>query len=126
MINKYNIYNEEKYFSSDGLKQNLVLISTGKIELICNDGRYSRIDFRGSTEMSEERIKNRHILDVNFAVKIINKYNAGEVKFRGICLKQDIVSFFIKNVAHLYVTYIYKYIWTRYMVKWFKRWICSR
>ena len=126
MINTYNIYNEEKYFSSDGLKQNLVLISTGKIELICNDGRYSRIDFRGSTEMSEERIKNRHILDVNFAVKIINKYNAGEVKFRGICLKQDIVSFFIKNVVHLYVTYIYQYIWTRYMVKWFKRWICSR
>ena len=58
----------------------------------------------------QKRIKNRHILDVNFAVKIINKYNAGEVKFRGICLKQDIVSFFIKNVVHLYVTYIYKYI----------------
>ena len=37
MINKYNILNGEKYFSSDGLQNYLVFTSTRLINLISNN-----------------------------------------------------------------------------------------
>ena len=56
--------------------------------------------------MSEERIINPHISDVNLAPKMINEhYNFREVKFRGICLKQGSVSFPQENIVNLYTTY---------------------
>ena len=61
---------------------------------------------RGSVERSEGRIKNSLILDVNLASKIISEYyNFREAKFRGICLKQESVSFLHKNIVNLHITY---------------------
>ena len=45
MINKYSIFNGAKYFSSDGLQNYLVFISTRHINLISKDGSDRRISF---------------------------------------------------------------------------------
>ena len=53
--------------------------------------------------MSQESIKNPHTSDVNFALKTIWDYQIRKVKFRGICFKQDTVSFLHKKVVYLYI-----------------------
>ena len=111
MINKYSILNGAKCFSSDGLQNYLVFISTRRIEWIINNGRYSRIESWESTEMSQESIKNPHTSVVNFAPKLIDGNQFREAKFRGICVKQDSVSFFIKCskfiYLHLFIYYMF-------------------
>ena len=36
---------------------------------------------------------------------MIYKYGKGKIKFKGICLKQDSVSFIRRNVANLCISY---------------------
>ena len=92
MINKYSILNGAKYFSSDGLQNYLVCISTRRNQSIKNTGK---VDSWGSTGMSKERIKNQHTSEINSS-QLIGEYRfSSKVKFKGICLKQD--SFFIVN-----------------------------
>ena len=52
----------------------LVLISTRHIFWISKDGSDSKIESWKSTVMSEESIKNPHILDISFAPKLIGDY----------------------------------------------------
>ena len=44
LINKYNILNEAKYFSSNGLQKYLAFMTSRHIEFISNGDRYSRIN----------------------------------------------------------------------------------
>ena len=49
MISKYSIFNGAKYFSSEGLQNYLVFISTRHINLISKDGNDKRINFGVTT-----------------------------------------------------------------------------
>ena len=60
LINKYSILNGGKYFSSDGLQNYLVFISTRRIYRISKDGSNNKTELWGSTGMSQESIKNMH------------------------------------------------------------------
>ena len=55
--------------------------------------------------MSQESIKNPHTSDTTFAPKLNDKYKFGEEEFKGICLKQDSISFLSKKVVNLYISY---------------------
>ena len=44
------------------------------------------------------------IRKLNFALKLIGNYQFKEVQFKGICLKQDSVSFPHKKVVSLYIS----------------------
>ena len=59
----------------------------------------------GSTRMSQENIKNSHTSDTTFSPKLYNKYTFDRVEFKGICLRQDSVSFLHKKVVNLYISY---------------------
>ena len=106
MTNKY--LNEGKYFYSNGLQNNLVIISTRHTESnnssnIVNSS--SNIEWWGYTGMSQKWIKNPHTWDVNFAPKIIGNYKFNSiVEFKGICFKQDSVCFINKNIVELYAS----------------------
>ena len=41
----------------------------------------------------------------SFDLEIICSYGKGKIRFKGICLKQDSVSFIHGNVVHLYISY---------------------
>ena len=106
MINKYNIFNEGKYFSSNGLQKYLVFMKTRYIKFISNSGRNSRIESWGSTGMSGEKIKKSTYFRCCFFPKLIGDYLFNNiVTFKGIYLKQDNVSFLHKNIVSLYIFY---------------------
>ena len=49
--------------------------------------------------MSQESIKNQHTSDTTFSAELIDRFPPfGRVKFKGICLKQESVSFLHKNI----------------------------
>ena len=54
--------------------------------------------------MSEESITLPSTTDNSFDSEIIYNYGKGKIKFKGICLKQDSVSFIHGNV-NLYIFY---------------------
>ena len=58
-----------------------------------------------STGISKESIKNLHISDITFLPELIDTYQLSRVKFKGICLEQDSVSFLHKKIVNLYVSY---------------------
>ena len=106
LINKYSIPNGAKYFSSNGLQNYLVFVSTSdNLEYISNNS--NKIESKNSIGTSSESIKNWHTLHAAFFPELIqSEYSRfSEVKIKGICLKQDSVSFLHKNVVHLYITY---------------------
>ena len=49
-------------------------------------------------------IKNLHTSDTTFVPELIDNYQFSRVKFKGICLKQDSVSFLHKTVINLHVS----------------------
>ena len=56
--------------------------------------------------MPQESIKNTHTSGINFSPKMIGEYKFNsKVEFKGICLKQDNVSFLRKEVVTLYISY---------------------
>ena len=104
MINNYSILNGTKYFSSNRLQNYLVyMLSTNlHFEYI----RDNNIKLWISTEMSEETIKNPHTSDITFSPELIdNLSRISRVKFKGIFLKQDSVSFLHKKVVNSYISY---------------------
>ena len=104
MINKYSILNGAKYFSSNGLQNDLVFISNRCIEFISNDS--DNTELCSSTGMSQKSIKNQHTSDINFSPKMIDNYILnGRVRFKGICLKQVSVSFLHRKVVNLYISH---------------------
>ena len=74
LIGKYIILNGAKYFSSDGIQHYLVLILTRCINWISEDSSDSKIEWWGSTGMSQESIKNRHTSDISLPPKLIFGY----------------------------------------------------
>ena len=64
-----------------------------------------KIEVCHSTGVSQERTKNLQTSDTTFAPKLIFKYRFYRMEFKGICLKQDTVSFLHKNVVNLYISY---------------------
>ena len=88
MINKCSILNGAKYFASDGQQNYLVFISLRRIDFISNNS--DRFVSSISTGMSHENIKNPHNSDTMswLAIIILVEWN-----LKGICLKQDCVSF---------------------------------
>ena len=101
MINQYSILNGAKYFFSDRLQDYLVFVSTKRIDLISRGS--DKIESWGSAEMLQESIKNSHTSDTTFAPKLVGKYRFNTMKFKGILLKQDSVSFLHKKVVNLYI-----------------------
>ena len=94
LINKYSILNGTKYFSSDGLKNDLVFIPASR--RISTFSRTNKIYSGKSKGMSEESIKNPSTSDNSFAPKWIFGFTLSEVKFHRYYLKQDSVYFLQK------------------------------
>ena len=55
--------------------------------------------------MSEETITIPSRAENSFNPEIIYNYGRGRIKFKGICLKQDSVSFIDRNAVNLYIRY---------------------
>ena len=53
--------------------------------------------------MPEECVENPQTSDISFAPKLIGDYQFQKVEFKGICLKQDSVSFLHRNIVNLYI-----------------------
>ena len=53
--------------------------------------------------MSEESIKSPNTSDIRFPPELVKRSISS--KFKRICLKQDSMSFFHKNVINLYISY---------------------
>ena len=101
MINKYSILNGLKSFSLDGSKNDLVF------QLI-----FSYFAFKNgklgswySKRISEESIIPTSTSDNSFDPEINYNYGKRKAKFKGICLKQDSVSFIPGNVVNLNTSY---------------------
>ena len=58
-----------------------------------------------SKGMSEETITTPSRAENSFNPEIIYNYGRGRIKFKGICLKQDSVSFIDRNAVNLYIWY---------------------
>ena len=58
-----------------------------------------------SKGMSEETITTPSRAENSFNPEIIYNYGRGRIKFKGICLKQDSVSFIDRNAVNLYIRY---------------------
>ena len=55
--------------------------------------------------MSWESIKNPTTSHISFAWNLIGDYQFKKLEFKGICLKEDSVSFLHKNVVNFYISY---------------------
>ena len=55
--------------------------------------------------MSEETITTPSRAENSFNPEIIYNYGRGRIKFKGICLKQDSMSFIDRNAVNLYIWY---------------------
>ena len=102
MINKYDILNGAKIFSLDGSQNYLLFISTRQIYWISKNCRDSKTEL-WKLPMPEECIDNPQTSDISFAPKLIGDYQFQKVEFKGICLKQDSVSFLHRNAVNLYI-----------------------
>ena len=58
-----------------------------------------------SKGISEETITTPSRAENSFNPEIIYNYGRGRIKFKGICLKQDSVSFIDRNAVNLYIWY---------------------
>ena len=78
--------------------------------------------------MSEESTKNLHSSAISFAPKLIGVYAVKKVEFKGICLKQDSVSFlqkFSKLTYFLRIRYIVKIFKHRFYTRQLLVWSCK-
>ena len=106
MINKYSIINEAKCFSSNGL-QNYVVFQPNNGFFKYIDNNSSEIESMESKGMSKKSIKDSHTSDITFSPELIDKFDRfGRLKFKGICLKHDSVSFKHKKLVNVYILYI--------------------
>ena len=101
MITNYSILSSGKYFSLYGSQIYLVshLISsffTSKI---------GKIGLWQSKGMSEESITPPSTTNNSFDTEIIYNYGKRKAKIKGICLKQETVSFIHGNVVNLNISY---------------------
>ena len=67
MINKDCIFNGPKYFSSDGLQNYIVFVSTRHIYWISKNYSDSKTELWEPTGMSQKTSKNLHTSDITFA-----------------------------------------------------------
>ena len=102
MINKYKVLNRAKCFSLNGLQNYLVFQLFISHFLTKNGTIYSL----KSKEMSKESITPPCTTGEGFYPEIIGLHGSKyELKFKEMCLKQNIVSFLHKDIVNLYATY---------------------
>ena len=98
----YNIFNGAKYFCSVGHK---IIYYLCQLEI--SNGLVMTFDtvwFNNSIVGFYRNIRRQNWKSSYFRRQFCSKDNYKEVKFRGICLKQDSVSFLYKNIINLYIT----------------------
>ena len=101
MIHKYSILNGAKYFSLNGLQGYLVFQLFISHFTTKNDEIY----LWKSKGISEESITPPSTTEKSFYQEVMCYFGPEyELKFKGICLKQDSVSFLHKCI-YVYITY---------------------
>ena len=100
MIHKCSILNGRKYFSADGSQNYLVFQPVFSYFTFKN----GKIHSWQSKRMPEGSIKSLSITDHSFDPEIIYKRGDIKIKFNGICVKQDGISFIYGNVVNLYIS----------------------
>ena len=58
----------------------------------------------GSQNECQKKILQLHLQQTCFDSEIFYDYGTGKVTFKGICLKQDRVSFTHRNIVNLYIS----------------------
>ena len=97
LINNYSILNGRKYFGGNG-SQNYLVYQPFYRYFTSKNGKIV-------SWQSEESIASPSTTDNNFDPEIIYNYGKGKIKFKGIFLKQDSVSFIHGNMVNLYISY---------------------
>ena len=108
MINNYSICSGGKYFG-ENWSQNYLVFQLCSRYLPSKNGNIGSWQSKG---MSEESATPLLITGNSFDPEIIYNYGKGKIKFKGICLKQDSVSFIHMNVINVYISYELD-IWSR-------------
>ena len=101
-MNKFNILNGAKYFSSGIFPSCLVFILAKKYMKYFSGT--TRIDSWKSKGMSEENIENITNSDNNSAPTFVDHYLLPDINFNGHCLMKHNISI-PKNVINLYISY---------------------
>ena len=101
MINKFSIFNGEKY-SSSGIIQNYLAFIPEKRHIKCFSGT-TRIDSWKPKGISEENIEKITKLKINFARTFIGHHVLPDINFSGHCLINDI--YIPKKVMNIYIPY---------------------
>ena len=101
MINKYCIIKSGKHFSLDG-SQNYLVFQRLYIHFTSKNGK---IYSWKSQRISVESITPPSTTDHNFDPEIIYKSGDIKVRFDGIWLRQDSISFVHGNVVYSYISY---------------------
>ena len=102
LINKYNILNGAKHFSSIGLPNHLQFLSNNK----CFDtfsGIHKNYSWKRKI-VPKESIKTPPISDNTFAPKVIDCNQLEKVVFNRNCLMQDKIYFIHDSAVNLYIT----------------------
>ena len=102
MINKFNILNRAKYFSSGTFQNYLVFIPAKKC--IKYFSGYTCIDSWNSNGMSEENIEDITKSSSNFIPTFVDHHLLSDVNFNRHCLINNIS--IPKKVINLYISYI--------------------
>ena len=101
MINRFNILNGAKYFSSGVLENYLVFILAKKY--INYFSGTTRIYLRKSNGMSEYIIENITKSNSNFASTFVDHHLLPDITFNGHCLIKNCISV-PKKVMNLYIS----------------------
>ena len=101
LINKYCIIKSGKHFSLDG-SQNYLVFQRLCIHFTSKNGK---IYSWKSQRISVESITPPSTTDHNFDPEIIYKSGDIKVRFDGIWLRQDSISFVHGNVVYSYISY---------------------
>ena len=102
MINKFNILNRAKYFSSGIFQNYLVFIPAEKCIKFLSD--YTWIDSWNSNGMSEENTENITKSSSNFTPTFVDHLLLSDVNFNRHCLINNVS--IPKKVINLYISYI--------------------
>ena len=102
MINKFNILNGTKYFSS-GIFQNYLVFIPAKKYIKYFSGT-TRINSWKSIGMSEKIIENITKSYSNFALTFVDHHLLPDMNFNGHCLIKNNISI-PKKVINLYISY---------------------
>ena len=105
MIDKSNIFNRTKYFSSIIFENYLIVIPAKKY--IKNFHATTRIHSWKSNGMSEESIENVAKSESNFTPTFVDHHVLPDINFNGHCLKKYVLCTISipKKVINLYISY---------------------